>query len=208
MKPIAISSCLALAALSLYAADPQAANTQPQHTGTVLSSTQTTGIGDSPLVRAAKSTNRLNKKPGQVITNETLVHSGGHFTTAAVQPPLANGAAGGAAQTMDEMAADQRRARADAAAAAKLDSQKRTAAMRAAARAAQSSEALYDDPAPLEDLPRVQPMTPGYVAPVTPGYVAPVTPGYVAPTTPETVKPMTVESMGYPQTTTPQRPPM
>jgi hypothetical protein len=192
MKPIAISSCLAFAALSLYAADPQAANTPPQHAGTVLSSAQATGIGDSPLVRAAKSTNRLNKKPGQVITNETLVRSGGHFTTAAVQAPLPTATAGGAAQTMDEMAADQRRVRAQAAAAAALDSQKRTAAVRAAARAAQSSEALYDDPPALEDLPRMQPMTPGSVA----------------PTTPETVKPMTVESMANPQTTTPQKPPM
>jgi hypothetical protein len=203
MKPIAISSCLAFAALSLYAADPQAANTPPQHTGKVLSSAQTTGIGDSPLVRAAKSTNRLNKKPGQVITNETLVHVGGHFTTAAVQPALPTAAVGGAAQTMDEMAAEQRRVRAEAAAAAAADSQKRAAAIRAAARAASSSEALYDNPAALEDLPRAQPMTPGYVAPVTPGYVSPTTPGYVPPTTPETVKPMTVESMGYPQ-----KPPM
>jgi hypothetical protein len=201
MKPIAISSCLAFAALSLYAADPQATNTQPQHAATVLSAAQTTGSGDSPLVRAAKSTNRLNKKPGQVITNETLVHAGGHFTTAAVQTPLPSGSTG-AAQTMDEMAADQRRARADAAAAAKVDAQRRTAAARAAARAAQTSEALYDDPAPLEDLPRAQPMTPGYVAPATLGYVSPTTPGYVPPTTPETVKPMTVESM------TPPKPPM
>ena len=101
MKPIAISSCLAFAALSLYAADPQAASAQPQHAGTVLSSAQTIGIGDSPLVRAAKSTNRLNKKPGQVITNETLVHAGGHFTTAAVQPPLPIVVAGGAGKSMD-----------------------------------------------------------------------------------------------------------
>src|SRR5712691_7194163 len=39
---------------------------------------------DSPLVRAAKASGRLNKKPGIVITNETLVRTGGHFATADV----------------------------------------------------------------------------------------------------------------------------
>ena len=69
-------------------ADDEAAS--PQHTETLLSSKQAAGIGDSPLVRAAKASNRLDKKPGQVITNETLVRAGGHFTTttAAAQTPL------------------------------------------------------------------------------------------------------------------------
>ena len=90
MKPIAISSCLALAALSLYAGDPQTTTAAPPAlAATLLSSPRTVGIGDSPLVRAAKATNRLNKKPGQVITNETLVHSGGHFTTTSAEAPQA-----------------------------------------------------------------------------------------------------------------------
>ena len=67
MKPIAISSCLALAALSLYAGDPQTTNAAPStaHVETLLSSPRTSAIADSPLVRAAKATNRLNKKPGR-----------------------------------------------------------------------------------------------------------------------------------------------
>ncbi|MGH9419403.1 MAG: hypothetical protein ACRD3J_05470, partial [Thermoanaerobaculia bacterium] len=87
MKPIAISSCLALAALSLYAADPQTPNQNAApdpivRVHTLSSAPQAGAVVDSPLVRAAKATGRLNKKPSQVvITNETLIHAGGHFTT-------------------------------------------------------------------------------------------------------------------------------
>jgi hypothetical protein len=185
MKPIVISSCLALAALSLYAADPQATNATPtQHSETLLSSKQAVGIGDSPLVRAAKATNRLNKKPGQVITNETLIRAGGHFTTttAAAQAQLPAPPAAAATPTMDQMAAEQRRARtasaATAARAAKVQEQKRLAAAQAAARAeGDTPEALYNDPPALE-------------GPIP------------------TVKPMTPETFGQPQTTTqPQKPP-
>jgi hypothetical protein len=58
MKPLTIA--LSLAALAL----PLLAQTE-----------------DSPLVRAAKATGRLNKKPGVVITNDTLLLSGGHLAT-------------------------------------------------------------------------------------------------------------------------------
>ena len=154
MKPIAISSCLALAALSLYAGDPQTTTAAPPaHAATLLSSPRTVGIGDSPLVRAAKATNRLNKKPGQVITNETLVHSGGHFTTTSAeaqgQAPLPTQPA--SVPTMDQLAIEQRRARAETAAAAeaakKFAQQKKTAAGLAAARAdGDTAEVLYTDP--------------------------------------------------------------
>jgi len=180
MKLIAISSCFVLAALSLYAADPQATPATPQHTEKLLSSKQAAGSGDSPLVRAAKSTNRLNKKPGQVITNETLIHAGGHFTTTTAQAQLSTtpAAAATAAQTMDQMAAEQRArtaAAATAARAARLQELKKAAE---AARAnGETPEALYNEPPALE-------------GPIP------------------TVKPMTPETMGQPQTTTtPQKPP-
>jgi hypothetical protein len=185
MKLIAISSCLSLAALSLYAADPQATTATPQHTERLLSSKQAAGIGDSPLVRAAKSTNRLNKKPGQVITNETLVHAGGHFTTttAAAQAQLSTppATAAAATQTMEQMAAEQRArmaAAATAARAARLQELKKAAEARAAARTdGDTPEALYNEPPALE-------------GPVP------------------TVKAMTPETLGQPQTTTaPQKPP-
>jgi len=83
----AILSCgLTAFALTLYAADPQDKPTTT--TATTLSAVPQAQVEDSPLVRAAKRTGRLAKKPTNVITNETLVKSGGHITTAASQAPL------------------------------------------------------------------------------------------------------------------------
>ena len=167
MKPLAISSCLALAALSLYAADPQTTKAAPPtaHVETLLSSPHTAGASDSPLVRAAKSTGRLNKKPGQVITNETLVHVGGHFTTttAEAQSPLPSQPA--SVPTMDQLAMQQQRARAETAAAAdaarRLTQQKRTAASLAAARAeGDTAEGIYTDPPALENMQVAKPLSP------------------------------------------------
>lgn len=84
MKAILICS-LAAFALTLYAADPQ---DKPTTTATTLSAVAPAKVEDSPLVAAAKRTGRLAKKPTNVITNETLVKSGGHITTAAFQAPL------------------------------------------------------------------------------------------------------------------------
>src|SRR5436305_13104011 len=158
MKPIVISSCLALAALSLFAADPQTTNAAPTttHTETLLSSARTAGIGDSPLGQAAKVTNRLNKKPGQVITHETLVHAGGHFTTTTPQAQTALPTQPANVPTMDQLAIQQQRARAETAAAAdaarKLAQQKKTAAGLAAARAeGYTAEGIYTDPPALEN---------------------------------------------------------
>jgi hypothetical protein len=163
MKSIAISSCLALAALSLYAADPQTAN--PVHTETLLSTPRTVGVSDSPLVHAAKSTGRLNKKPGQVITNETLVHAGGHFTTTTAEAQAQLPTHPSTAPTMDELAIQQRHAREETAAAAeaakKFTQQKKTAAGLAAARAeGDTAEGIYADPPALENLQTAKPVSP------------------------------------------------
>lgn len=157
MKPIAISSCLALAALSLYAGDPQTTSSAP-HPETLLSAPRTAGITDSPLVRAAKATNRLNKKPGQVITNETLVRSGGHFTTttpeAQSQLPSANRPSA-TVPSLDQLSLEQRRARTETAIAAeqakKYAAQKKATSGLAAARAeGDTAEGVYVDPPALE----------------------------------------------------------
>jgi len=172
MKPIVISSCLALACLSLYAADPQATPTNPSpilltHPAKVFSSSQASATGDSPLVRAAKLTNRLTRKPSsQVITNETLVHEGGHFTTttdAQKLPPVT----APTGPSMDQMAADVQRHRVEAANAAaqakRMDEQKKNAAGYAAAvREGDTPEALYDvqpniNPAPIQPMKPVSP---------------------------------------------------
>jgi hypothetical protein len=168
MKPIAISSCLALAALSLYAGDPQTSTTAPTHSETLLSAPRPSAIVDSPLVHAAKATNRLNKKPGQVITNETLVRSGGHFTTttpeAQTQLPANRPSA---APTLDQISIEQRRARAETATAAeqakRYAAQKKAASGLAAARAeGDTAEGLYTDPPALEGgtIQSAKPMSP------------------------------------------------
>ena len=91
MKATLLTSAIALLALSATAApqqtapaEQQAANV-PQQTISQPAPAQT---GDSPLVAAAKRTNRLGKKPATVITNESLVKSGGHFTTTKSQDNL------------------------------------------------------------------------------------------------------------------------
>src|SRR5579862_6793781 len=71
MKPLTIAFSIALLALPLLA--------------------QTE---DSPLVRAAKATGRLSKKPKIVITNDTLVLSGGHLATTDATTPFTQSAQG------------------------------------------------------------------------------------------------------------------
>jgi len=169
MKPIVLSSYLAFAALSLYAADPQTSKDKPSppltHVQTVLSA-QTTGTTDSPLVRAAKSTNHPGRKPAQVITNETLVREGGHFTTTTPEAQAQLSISRPAGPSMDQMAADARRARAQAANAAaqarKDEEKKRMEAGRAAAiREGDTPEGLYTDPPALEGpMQPIKPSTP------------------------------------------------
>ncbi|SRR5712691_1411093 len=84
MKPLTAAISIAVLALPLCAADQQKPNT----TTTTLSSVAAPQQEDSPLVRAAKATGRLGKKPTMVITNETLVRTGGHFTTTTLTTPL------------------------------------------------------------------------------------------------------------------------
>ncbi len=169
MKPIAISTCLTLAALSLFAAEAQTSNdpdNPPLHVEKLLSSPQTAGFGDSPLVRAAKATNRIGKRPGQVITNDSLVRQGGHFTTTttAAQVPLPTPKV--TSPTADETAAQTRRDRLKKIAAAeqakKLQMQKKEAQARAAARdEGDSPEAIYADaPATAGPVEVMKPSTP------------------------------------------------
>lgn len=58
MKPVTIAISILALALSLFAQ-----------------------VEDSPLVRAAKASKRQSKKPAVVITNDTLLRSGGHLAT-------------------------------------------------------------------------------------------------------------------------------
>jgi hypothetical protein len=71
-------AALVVVAVPLFAADPKP----------VPNPVQQPVQADSPLVAAAKRANRLGKKPAFVITNETLVTAGGHFTTTVQQAPI------------------------------------------------------------------------------------------------------------------------
>jgi len=75
MKPQTVAIAVAVLALPLYAADQQQTKKPTSSTQTQISA-PATDSNDSPLVAAAKATGRLGKKPGYVITNETLLRVG------------------------------------------------------------------------------------------------------------------------------------
>jgi hypothetical protein len=171
MKPIAITACLLLVALSLLAVEPKPKpkdDTKAQattHVETVFSTTQAVGVGDSPLVRAAKASRRPGKKSSStVITNDTLVRTGGHFTTTTseAQKPLP-AVRPDKSPSWDQMAADARKQTTQAASATaearKAEEQKKaTAARNAALMEGDTPEAIYNDPPPLEGT--MQPIKP------------------------------------------------
>ena len=171
MKSIVISSFLALVAFSLYASNPPASKDTvappTTHALTLLSSPTSVGIGDSPLVRAAKATNRLGKKPSQVITNDTLVRTGGHFTTTTPEAQAALPAARVVTgPSPEQLAAEAKKKKADALVSADRtrkaeEVRKNTAALRAARAEGDTPEAIYDDAPALEGpIPTLKPLTP------------------------------------------------
>jgi hypothetical protein len=84
MKSRTVAITIAVLALPIYAADQQKPNTNT--TTTTLSVPVSMEPTDSPLVRAAKATGRLGKKPGYVITNDTLLRVGsGHIAMSTSQ---------------------------------------------------------------------------------------------------------------------------
>ena len=92
MKATILTSAIALSAATAFAAAQQTAPAEQAAPSTVVQTTlsvaPSTTQQDSPLVAAAKRTGRLGKKPTGVITNDTLLKSGGHFTTTASQEAL------------------------------------------------------------------------------------------------------------------------
>lgn len=77
---------LFLAALPLVAdgKKPEKATEKPRAEATTTAPAET----DSPLVQAMKRANRQGKKPGRVITNETIRSAKGHITTTKEQHPV------------------------------------------------------------------------------------------------------------------------
>jgi hypothetical protein len=160
MKPITIAASLILGAVALHAASPQQAQPaaakpdQAAHTPILYSAVEPAGVVDSPLVRAAKASRRPGMKASTVITNETLVRTGGHFTTTNSQQPLP-AVLGPKPQTEIEWLAEMRKKAADAATAAaaarKADELKKLAAARSEQlMEGDTPEAILNDPPPLE----------------------------------------------------------
>jgi hypothetical protein len=155
MKAI-LTGGVALCALSLYAAEPQQ---PPNTTETVLAVPANAQVQDSPLVRAAKATGRLKKKPTNVITNEKLLKTGGHMATATTQAAVPSAPPRAVAQPKMNTADRQKQESAEKA--------KNAAALKAAAHRANadyhddSVEPRYEDPAMQENVMRqgAQPAT-------------------------------------------------
>jgi len=162
MKPLTTAISIAVLALPLCGADQQQQNT----TTTTLTPISAPQQQDSPLVRAAKATGRLGKKPTMVITNETLLRTGGHFTstTLTTQLPAASPQPNGEQARLEAAMRAKREAdektRRDAAARKKQDEQRT-----AADYYGESIEPRVDDPAMQENQmermtstqPKVQP---------------------------------------------------
>lgn len=150
MKPLLFAS-FALAALPLAAGEtPQSAPPAPAPATTAAAPATTT---DSPLVAAAKkSASAKKRKATIVITNDNLIKSGGHITTAATQQPLPSlPPALSAAQLKAEQ--DRR----DAEAKLKKDAEQkakeeREAAQRTLAATDGGAQTMFDDPAASEHL--------------------------------------------------------
>jgi len=147
MKPLNVAISMAILAMPLCAA----AQDKPNTTTTVLSQPTAAQNQDSPLVRAAKASGRLNKKATTVITNENLVRTGGHFTTTSAQNPLPPPAPK-LDNTVPAQAEAAARAKADADAKAKKEAAKKQQQLRNAAADyyGESIEPRVDDPAAQE----------------------------------------------------------
>jgi hypothetical protein len=143
---------LAFAALPLLAEEPAskpepAAEPKPAQASQPA---QPAAQPDSPLVAAARRTNRLGKKPANVITNSTLTKSGSataHVTTTETQAPLILPPPLGEPRPTPEMIAkakadDQRKKDAAAQQKKQSDTAKWEAKMKKAAERAE--EGMYD----------------------------------------------------------------
>jgi hypothetical protein len=167
MKPLTIAASLILGAVALHAAGAQqtqsaSAKSDPAlQPAPIVPGSQPVAV-DSPLVRAAKASHQSRIKSSTVITNDTLVRTGGHFTTTNAQQPVPVVQGGPKPQSEVEWLAEMRKKASDAATAAaaakKADELKKLAAARSAQlMEGDTPEAILNDPPPLEG---IQPTTP------------------------------------------------
>ena len=173
MKRLVLSICLLATAASLHStAVPQVPDT-PLDTGAPALTTTAhplanTPPAQSPLVRAARSTTRAKKKSA-VITNDNLLKSGGHITTAKNLRPLPN--LSPAEMSPEEARAIEKKNRqvreANAAASKKAEADRKVQNDRnAAIYNGDDAEGMLEDPALVEG--RMDPRQPKPAAPPPP----------------------------------------
>ena len=144
----ALTLPIALAiAVPLFGADAKKSDEKPvQPAAPVHAAAQPAVQKDSPLVAAAKRANRLGKRPGTVITNESVLASKGHITTTTVVrevnvPAPELGPEGKLVQEKAEKAAEAKRAQGEIAAKEKAAAEEKA---RQAAQAAAAAEEGVD----------------------------------------------------------------
>ena len=165
MKHLILSFSLLASAASLHAGAPPQVPDAPLDTGVPAQTSTTHPLANQPpsesaLVRAARSTTRTKKKSA-VITNDNLLKSGGHVTTAKKLLPLPNVAP--AEMTPDEARAIEKKNRevreARAAATKKAEADRKLLKERnAAIYNGDDAEGMLEDPALVEG--RMNPQQP------------------------------------------------
>ena len=153
MKPLLLAS-MALAALPLLAGETQK-ETQSTPAPAVTTTSAPAAPADSPLVAAAKASQAKKRKAKIVITNDNLIKTGGHITTAntapAALPPVPPH------RSEEEMRAEQAqraanaKIAADRAAAEQKTKEQRRANSNTVLDAAEGA-AVFDDPAMAEHI--------------------------------------------------------
>lgn len=158
MKRVLILSLAGALALPLFAEEPKSTETKPAEAPKQATAAPAANA-DSPLVQAAKRSNRKNggKKTTIVITNESLRASKGHITTTSAQAPInvpepTPGPEQQLAEKQAKRAAEAKRLEETRAANAKKAAAHREAVRRNAAEGAEEGlyEGLDTDPAEAE----------------------------------------------------------
>jgi hypothetical protein len=146
----ALATILALGLCTVASADEKPASSADPKPATTAAAAPPPAQADSPLVAAAKRSNRKGRKPANVITNETLNKSGAgaHITTTQAQKPFVAPKPLPPPRPTPEMIhaenvrEEQKRVAADAEARRTAEAARKKAA---AAAAASSEEGLYED---------------------------------------------------------------
>ena len=153
MKRTLVTTAMLALALPMLADEPKKSEEpKPKPAQTTTAAATTTATSDSPLVAAAKRSNRLGKKStSKVITNDTLKTSGqnAHVTTTATLRELPKGEPEPSQEVMQLQQREKDR-KAAAEAAAKKEKEAKQHEMKAAYTAERAEEEYPDDVDPAQ----------------------------------------------------------